>query len=78
MSATLEGRYLQALRRLRARVDTLEELALWKEDLTSRIWRAEVTMRVTGEPLYDAKALANEVEMFIAAGKKWKEIEGDQ
>jgi hypothetical protein len=75
VSATPEQRFLEALRRLRARTDTLEELARWKEDLTSRLWRAEVTMRVTGEPLYDAKALANEVEMFIEVGKKWKEIE---
>ena len=75
MSATLEQRYMEALRRLRAKVDSLEEMARWKEDLTSRIWRAEVTMRVTGQTLHDAKALAEEVEMFVAIGKAFEELE---
>jgi hypothetical protein len=32
-------------------------------------------MRFELEPLYDAKALATEVEMFHEVSKKWKEIE---
>lgn len=75
MSATLEQRYVQALRKLRVKTDALEEMSKWKEDLTSRIWRAEVTMRVTGQPLYDAQALDAEVDMFVAIVKAWEDLE---
>lgn len=75
MSATLEQRYVQALRKLRVKTDALEEMSKWKEDLTSRIWRAEVTMRVTGLPLYDAQALDAEVDMFVAIVKAWEDLE---
>jgi hypothetical protein len=66
---------MQALRKLRVKTDALEEMSKWKEDLTSRIWRAEVTMRVTGLPLYDAKALDAEVDMFVAIVKAWEDLE---
>ena len=64
MSATAETRFLEALRRLRVRTDHLEEMAKWKEDLTSRLWRAEVSLRVTGKPLFEMEAMEAEVEAY--------------
>jgi hypothetical protein len=75
VSATLERRYLDALKKLRARVDTLEEMARWKEDLTSRLWREEVIMRIGGKALCNADELAAEIEVFMEIGRRIREIE---
>lgn len=64
MSATPELRFLQALRRLKGRTDYLEEMAKWKDDIASRLWRAEATLRVTGEPLHDFEQLQQEVNAY--------------
>jgi hypothetical protein len=69
---TLEERYLEATRRLRARVDYLEEMARWKEDLASRLWRSRAVLRISGEALYDIAALEAEVRMFNAISQKLK------
>jgi hypothetical protein len=66
---------MAALRKLRARVDTLEEMARWKQDLTSRLWREEVIMRIGGKSLCDADELAAEIETFFEIGRRLREIE---
>lgn len=64
MPLTLEERYLEGLRRLRKHVTVLEEMARWKEDLASRLWRSECVLRATGELLHDAKELEREVTLY--------------
>jgi len=63
MARTLEQRYLDALQRLRMRVDGLEEMVRWKDELASRLWRAQAVMRVTGSggPIEE---LEKEVQRF--------------
>ncbi len=61
---TIEDRFIEALRRLRARTDHLEEMATWKEDLAARLWRATMVMRMCGQPLYDVRQLEHEVKMY--------------
>jgi len=73
MSATIEQRYLEALRRLRVRTDTLEEMVRWKDDLASRLWRAEVVLRVTGERLYNVEEIEAEVKYYSAVAQKLRE-----
>lgn len=66
---TLEERYLEALRRLRVRVDHLEEMAKWREDLTSRLWRATAVHRAMGTSMDEIKALELEVSRFCAVAE---------
>lgn len=42
----------------------MEEMASWKDDLASRLWRAESVLRVTGQFLYDIKEIEREVELY--------------
>jgi hypothetical protein len=72
----VEDRYKKATERLRKRTDTLEALAMWKEDLARRLAIADVTMRVIGQPLYDITDLEREVELFyrvmdVVGKSKW-------
>ena len=46
-------------------MEMIEEIAMWKADLASRLWRAEVVNRALGVPLHDAKELAREVELLL-------------
>jgi hypothetical protein len=84
MKQTVEARFIEALRRLRARTDHLEQIALWKEDLDARLWRADATLKVTGEALYDIRELEAEVQMYtrvseaIARGPKTQVDEEDK
>lgn len=66
---TVEQRYLEALRRLRVNADHLEEMAKWKEDLTSRLWRAMAVAHVTGLSIDDIAALELEVSRYIAVAE---------
>lgn len=77
MALTPEQRYLTALRRLRKRVTFVEEMASWKADLASRLWRAEVVLRATGECLHDAAELEREVNLFNAISAKLGIKHGD-
>jgi len=74
---TLEQRYLKALRRLRVYADHLEELAKWREDITSRLWRASIILHIGGEALDDMAALEKEIERFRAAADAIGEKNGD-
>jgi hypothetical protein len=56
-------------------VVTLEEMARWKEDLTSRLWRETVIMRIGGKALCNADELAAEIEQFWEVSKRLREIE---
>ena len=67
-------RFLEALRRLRVRTDHLEEMARWKEDLASRLWRAEATLRVTGEALFEVAAIETEVQAYKTCCDRLKEL----
>ena len=65
---------MDAISRLGKKVTVLEEIALWKEDLGSRLWRAEAALKVTGECLYDARQLEEEVRLYTEvceAIKRW-------
>jgi hypothetical protein len=49
------------------------EMAQWKEDLASRLWRAEVVLRATGEALYDVHKMEAEVKAYSAVVAKLAE-----
>ena len=70
--ASLEQRYMEAVRRLRKRTSHLEEMATWEADLGSRLWRAQAVMRVTGEPIHEMEALEAEVKQFNAVAERLK------
>jgi hypothetical protein len=44
----------------------IEEVARWKEDLASRLFRSECVLRATGESLHDPHELEREVRLFNA------------
>jgi hypothetical protein len=71
---TLEERYLRALKSLRKSVTVLEEMARWKDDLASRLWRAECVLRATGEFLYDVKQLEDEVRLYNEICERLKHL----
>jgi len=59
---------------LKVRTDHLEEMATWKEDLGSRLWRAQATVRVTGMALYDMTMLEAEVKLYGEVARRMKEL----
>lgn len=74
---SLEERYLTATRRLASRTDHLEEMARWKEDLMSRIWRADIVLKLTGECLYNVEDLEAEVKAWNAVSASFKKHTGN-
>lgn len=47
-------------------------MAKWKDDIASRLWRSEVALRISGEPLDDFAALEAEVRIYHMVYEKLK------
>ena len=77
MGDGIEDRYLMALRKLRRRVTLLEEMVRWRDDLASRLWRAECVLRATGECLYDAHELEQEVKHYAEIVRRLRQMKED-
>lgn len=64
MAETLESRYIKAVKRLRTRIGTMNQMATWREELEARLWRAEIVMWATGIAKDDLGELEREIHMF--------------
>ena len=63
---SIEQKYLDALRRLKVQADHLEELATWKNEILSRVWRAQSVLNTTGENKDSMPLINEEIRWFKA------------
>ena len=63
---SVEQKYLSALRRLKVQADELEELATWKNEILSRVWRAQSVLNTTGENKDSMPLINEEIRWFKA------------
>lgn len=70
---SIEEQYLQALKRMKVRADHLEELQVWKDEILSRLWRAESVLNTTGELKDDMEAIEQEVRWFKRVCKAFRD-----